>query len=386
MFPADWAIVNIIQTIGINAQKTVTNVHTMWGKHCNEKWIVIKFQVRSMNCKFDRTIGNMMITKQTSACFRGIAILMVVASHYAEWMIEATTYPVVREFLCGFGVLGVDIFFLVSGYGLAKSADAKGVGRNFLWNRLKTCYLPYLLVAGVMMFLEGGFQDGGDVKDYFLGSDYWYISVQMVLYLCFFICYAPETLLSEKWKGVWNKIKDLLLVVLVVGFTYGLYTMGRADFWIVSNGAFLIGVYLTRLENGQRHEKTRQLMRSIPYLLIVCLAVLAFSHFCFNRTLLMRWEMIKSMAFTLSVAGIGLLHDFKCVPLSVLGRYSLYLYLTHGFIYRCVGAWLPGKTHMVILSVWLILTLVVGLLVGLFIEWLMERVPSWGSKHLLRND
>ena len=115
MFPADWAIVNIIQTIGINAQKTVTNVHTMWGKHCNEKWIVIKFQVRSMNCKFDRTIGNMMITKQTSACFRGIAILMVVASHYAEWMIEATTYPVVREFLCGFGVLGVDIFFLVSG-------------------------------------------------------------------------------------------------------------------------------------------------------------------------------------------------------------------------------------------------------------------------------
>ena len=99
-----------------------------------------------------------MIIKQTSACFRGLAILMVMASHYAEWMLEASKYPVVREFLCGLGVLGVDIFFLVSGYGLVKSAGERGVGRIFLWNRLSTCYLPYLLVVGMIMFLEGGFR------------------------------------------------------------------------------------------------------------------------------------------------------------------------------------------------------------------------------------
>ena len=141
-----------------------------------------------------------MILKQTSACLRGIAIIMVMASHYAEWILEGSKYPVVRETLCGMGVLGVDIFFFVSGYGLLKSAGERGVGRSFLWNRLKTCYLPYLMVVGIIMFLEGGLRDLKNWKDFLLGSEYWYISVQMVMYACFFVCYGSETLLPEKWK------------------------------------------------------------------------------------------------------------------------------------------------------------------------------------------
>ena len=311
---------------------------------------------------------------------------MVVTSHYAEWMMEVSTYPAVREFLCGLGVLGVDIFFLISGYGLVKSAGERGVGRSFLWNRLKTCYLPYLLVVGLIMLLEGGFQDLGDLKDYLVGNEYWYICVQMVLYACFFVCYGPGTVLSPKWKSAWNKKKDLLLTFMVAGFTYWLYAMGRADFWIVSNGAFLIGVYIARLESRQKPKETGQLTRMIPFVLIACLSVLGFSDFCFDRTSLMRWEMLKSMAFTLSVALVGLLHDFKSVPLRVLGRYSLYLYLIHGFIYRCVGAGLKDKPHMVILFLWLILTLVVGLIVGPAVEWLMERITSWGTKYIRKNN
>ena len=327
-----------------------------------------------------------MILKQTSACFRGLAILMVMASHYAEWMLEASKYPVVREFLCGLGVLGVDIFFLVSGYGLVKSAGERGVGRSFLWNRLSTCYLPYLLVVGMIMFLEGGFRDWGDWKDYLVGSEYWYISVQMVLYICFFVCYGPETVLPEKWKSAWKKVRDILLTVMVIGFTYWLYAMGKADFWFLSNGAFLIGVYIARLESGTYQKETGWLTGIIPYVLIASLFVLGISGFCFHRTSLMRWEAVKSLAFTMSVAMVGLLHDFKSVPLRVLGRYSLYFYLIHGFIYRIVGNGFMGISPMIILFLCLIFTLVIGLTVGPAVEWVMAWITSRGTEYLRKNN
>lgn len=330
-----------------------------------------------------------MILKQTSACLRGIAIIMVMASHYAEWILEGSKYPVVRETLCGMGVLGVDIFFFVSGYGLLKSAGERGVGRSFLWNRLKTCYLPYLMVVGIIMFLEGGLRDLKDWKNYLLGSEYWYISVQMIMYACFFVCYGSETVLPEKWKRIYKKNKELLLTVMIIGFTYWLYAIGKADFWILSNGAFLIGVYLARLESvtGVTHKKETGWFKGIiPYALIVSLCIFLISSFGFYRTSFMQWEAVKSLTFTISVAMVSLLHEFKSAPLRLLGRYSLYFYLIHAFIYRLVGNGFKGGSTMIILPLCLILTLFVGFAVGLIVEWFMKWMDLRITGLILKND
>ena len=56
---------------------------------------------------------------------RGIGILMVIASHYAEWYGDVLQNETLQYALTRLGCYGVDIFFLVSGYGLVKSAGKK---------------------------------------------------------------------------------------------------------------------------------------------------------------------------------------------------------------------------------------------------------------------
>ena len=63
-----------------------------------------------------------MITAKTSKTLRGIAILIVIASHFAEWMFLEPAHPGLRHMIGTWGPPGVDIFLLLSGYGLYLSA------------------------------------------------------------------------------------------------------------------------------------------------------------------------------------------------------------------------------------------------------------------------
>ena len=66
-----------------------------------------------------------LFSRQISYALRGAAILMVMASHYGEWYAASIGIPALSQFLMGLGRYGVDIFFLMSGYAMAKNAVAK---------------------------------------------------------------------------------------------------------------------------------------------------------------------------------------------------------------------------------------------------------------------
>ena len=100
----------------------------------------------------------------------------------------------------------------------------------------------------------------------------------------------------------------------------------------------------------------------------------------------MKWEAVKSLTFTISVAMVSLLHEFKSVPLRLLGRYSLYFYLIHAFIYRLVGNGFKGGSTMIILPLCLILTLFVGFAVGFIVEWFMKWMNLRITGLILKND
>ena len=85
---------------------------------------------------------------------RGIAIFLVLISHYAVWIGEIFHSDLLEYGLGRFGVYGVDLFFAVSGYGLVKSVGKKRINGAFLWKRFKTVYLPYLLIVGLIYLVE----------------------------------------------------------------------------------------------------------------------------------------------------------------------------------------------------------------------------------------
>ena len=127
-----------------------------------------------------------MITKEASKWLRGIAILMVVASHYAEWIGAGNLEPL-REFISRLGDYGVDIFFLMSGYGLAKAVGSKKISLEFVWKRAISAYFPYLLIIGGLEIYDGYFLTKILAKENYLwkflvGYDYWFMMNLFVFY------------------------------------------------------------------------------------------------------------------------------------------------------------------------------------------------------------
>lgn len=306
-----------------------------------------------------------MISKRTSKIFRGIAILMVISSHYAGWMITSPQMPKLREFVGGLGVFGVDIFFLLSGYGLVKSVSKSGVTGLFLWNRIRACYLPYLIIVGVISLWNKELNSGRDVWNYLTGLHYWYIYVQMVLYVLFAVSF------------VMKKTKEIILTICVCIFTYWLFAIGRADFWELSNAAFLIGVYLATGEkyiDAWIEKKGRK--RMLTVLFAVAIMAFLFFHICFERTQLLRWEMLRSIAFTVIIVFLGAVVDFSSVLLTMLGKYSLYIYLVQGFIFwKLIYGYEKFGYLLTVLFIGLV-TCLIGVSVGFVFERLVEYMDT----------
>lgn len=87
--------------------------------------------------------------------FRGLAILWIVCFHVLVNVREQ--YGIVLNYIIAQGYLGVSIFIVISGYGVASSISHGTYWRNplsFLWRRLKRIYFPYwwhLLFAALII-------------------------------------------------------------------------------------------------------------------------------------------------------------------------------------------------------------------------------------------
>lgn len=271
-----------------------------------------------------------MVSREISKWFRGIATLMVIASHYAGWMFVEPKHPQLREQVMTLGVYGVDIFFLLSGYGLVKAASKSGVDKRFVRNRFAGSYLPYILVVGTIMLLDGDLKGAKDVVEFALGLDYWFMSNLFVFYLLFMVCYKTGT------------ARNLLLGIGVVCYSVCLSSYGYADFWIVSNAAFLAGVYWAECENINRDffEKLRNQI-------VLFAGSFLGMWYCYRRYRAggeLLWESMTSVFFALFVAAVCLFAArlekkageyrllrilFSGKVMGTLGQYSLFIYLMH---------------------------------------------------------
>lgn len=260
-----------------------------------------------------------MIDNKTSRAFRGVAIIMVMVVHFANWNYEGPLSEIWKGMVSSWGIYGVDIFFLLSGYGLVKSYEKNGIDKRFVLRRVLNTYVPYLLIVGSLsIFVDKSLDSPGAIIDLLIGQDFWFMTVIFVFYLMFMVLYRI------------GFIKELLLTAFVIGFTVYLYKSSHADFWYLSNGAFLIGVYAATLERKYGDKVKENIIRF--NLAGIGLAAALISAYWYSVTGTEGVHLLASMMFTVMILGFCVQLDLKGYVLPVIGSYSLYIYLIHGRI------------------------------------------------------
>ncbi|MCH5248516.1 MAG: acyltransferase [Lachnospiraceae bacterium] len=315
------------------------------------------------NVKNDRQKSDckQFITRDTALTFRGIAAVMVILSHYAEWyswfVQTEGNREIFRVALTKLGVYGVDVFFLLSGYAMVKSLGDKKINRDFIFKKIRNIYIPYLIITGVIELISGGFTSFHDFWLFASGYDYWFMNVLFVFYIGFIVIYA----LFKK-----TPLRIAAFGIFTYAYSYTMYKNGMYEFWYVSNITFVIGIITAECErifNNNRtdeHKKFNEyemisvtnssvtIITHVIYLIMII--ALGIAMFFVVKSGLYGYEAISrftkeqqiwlkigaTIIWTLLVLLLTIKWRIKEQLFSFLGKYSLYLYLTHTYIFMRV--------------------------------------------------
>lgn len=272
------------------------------------------------------------ISRNVSGYLRGLAILIVLASHYAEWMYVEPAFPLIRHCIGTWGPPGVDIFFLLSGYGLYKSyKQSGGIDKEFVIKRLLAVYLPYLCLALMLCVYHGDlfFKDFDGMVEFFTAGEFWFLNVMLVMYLMFIVCFA-----------FCGKAAFPLMLVLSVVHSIWLHLSGHMDFWTLSNHTFVLGAAAAAAEIRYQKLFTRR------NLLIVTIGALAGAVVAFfvmqskggsGIDESYEAELVMNVFISIAVmAGAYLLPDIRLRLLGMIGEASLFIYVLHTTMFYAI--------------------------------------------------
>ena len=305
-----------------------------------------------------------MIDNKTSKMFRGIAILMVIASHFAAGMYTDSMFPVAKDLISRFGVYGVDVFFLLSGYGLVKSAKKNGITKNFVWKRFANSYLPYILIIGFFAIIEKTVDSPKALWTLVSGADFWFMNIIFVFYIMFMIVYKI------------GRFQEIFITIAIVGYSYWMYNSGKSDFWVLSNGAFLIGIYTASLEERFGEKVKTSFNKCNITAIAFILMMISWAAYTLKGDMWLR--MCISMSFSVLVLGICINFKGGGIILPAIGRYSLYIYLLHlRLFWKCVMKLVEyGWSYERIAMISAAISITIAVAVGFAIEWNIKALSG----------
>lgn len=156
---------------------------------------------------------------------RGVAALLVVLLHFKEFLLPA--FPLASEWL-GYGYIGVDIFFVISGFIIYVSTanpEAR-YSRNFLFRRFCRVVLPAwaAMVLAILvqppylrdLILGGLFIPLKNIDPPFYGYSFlivaWTLTYELIFYAIFALVLSTEV--GRRFRGLITSAILLLLVSL----------------------------------------------------------------------------------------------------------------------------------------------------------------------------
>lgn len=282
--------------------------------------------------------------KQDSYLFRFIAIMMVIAAHYSNYL-YALTENRIWNLMNKLGRYGVALFFLVSGYGLIYSIKGKDLDYHFLLRRMKCLYLPFIIMQLLALTYIGIPNNQMSVKDwiyYFIGVSYWYVPVIFFLYCTFYIA-----------MKYFKKYREPVLFLLVTLLNIVLALMGCAEWWYLTNYVFCLGVFLAIHEKNQK----------INFLHITVLFFIGFviSSILYSKiTATLPHDLFKIMAAICFAGCIWFLYALipfriHLKPISYIGKCSFYIYIFHVQALNLLQKYTIDSYVVIILSIFIVI-------------------------------
>lgn len=316
------------------------------------------------------------IDKKLTCQLKGMAIIFVVLAHMT------LMYYLDLKTIGNFGAIGVDIFLILSGYGIYKSYTKKGICKQFVVKRLKTIYVPFIIVvlfevlwrfhsenAHYSVYRLITFFTGFDVKR-ILDGTYWYISYIILWYLIFIIVYK------------FSKYKILNLILLF----YFAYLFKVSKFidpvkdlsWQYSIHfiAFPIGVLVASYER-----KIVKLLANNVYKLVIAILVVGSisAHYVFSYNSDYYWLYNFNVAMFFIVTAIFLQSlGFMSKFLNFVGDISYEIYLVEMQILIYIN--FPSLVGNKFLGN--VIEILCCFAVGFILKWFIKAVQKIMSKGL----
>lgn len=284
----------------------------------------------------------------TRGYIMGLATFMVVFCHsYISFDYLFKNAPFIADTLNAIrkmGVSGVDVFLIISGFGLYYSFSNNSKIIQFYKKRI-TRILPAAIIVPVFWYAQKDMNGLGDffkkVTNFNFYTDgvrnFWYLALIVVLYAIYPLIHK----LIEK-TGIYGTLGLIALTVtgtlLLKKFDYQQYLYIEIALWRIPT--FFLGVWFARLAKKDVH---------IPYFVIAILGILLIPatvmgfHYCsqwisekaFNYgTLIMIQRLLGNVIGVCTTLVFAALLNNRNNPfttfLTWLGSYSLEIYLIHG--------------------------------------------------------
>lgn len=323
------------------------------------------------------------LDKKMTDQLRGLAILIVVVGHLGIHILKY------RYQFFNLADYGVSIFFILSGFGLARSYSNKNFKiSEYLWKRMLRVMIPYCLITLLIipmdvLFLNKSYSVLTSILTFFginlnntarhIDHVRWFVTLLIIWYVIFGM--------------LWGKFKNgrfvTALFIIATGlflFSYYVHYIGYA--FLSFPFGVLIGLYFEEINYGLK-TVNKTLLLGIAFILLVVCYLLGkkilpqlFHHFP-DVGLLYANEFIY-IIFTIAFFIVGNQYLKKrSYFLSFVGKYSYEVFLIHGI--------LMIKYDFILFRGPLIITFWVALLVVISISAMMNRFLFIKAQNALKH-
>lgn len=328
---------------------------------------------------------------------RGVAVFLVFWVHYSAliepWISGHSNDT--RDFIHSFGRLGVDLFFVLSGYLIYGTIiDKKAFSTTqYAWRRIKRIYPTFLVVTAVYILLsfvfpsESKLPEGGFASFVFviqnllllpgifdiepINTVAWSLSYEVVYYLL-----IPPVIFLLRLKN-WSVDHRILFWIAVSAIGFIAFTLLGGPIRLLM---FLAGILTFELYTKKQIKLTKGGTR----LLLISLALfgfLKFFEYSYHASLYSVFIFFILFSLCAFNPGTTAYKWLTFTPLRWLGNMSYSYYLIHGltlkFFFLIFGKIIPNDFSSVYLYYWLWAPTFVMTLVSSFILfWIIERPLS----------
>ena len=282
------------------------------------------------------------LSLEVTTSLKGFAILTIVFGHIGYFLFTDHSFLHPLSSISG---VGVDLFLLLSGYGLATSSLKKNSPPlEFYRRRTGKIFTPLWITLIIILLLDTfflhtfytwqtiiqnflGFYPSADIY-LDLNSPLWYLTLILFYYLIFPWIFNPKKVVLS---GTALAIISLLIISLKLPVTAGVQHLYQLHYLAFPLGIILAGLsskfsdfFNNKIFNPKN---TAQQSRLIRYLLISISAALFFFSLHPKENQLI--YQLFSLLSAISITAIFILSKLRFKLLEIFGTYSYEIYLLH---------------------------------------------------------